>query len=204
VVGLHEHARAHAAGFEELAPARPVLVPETPCHGVEPGHSVEAVTRAFFLCALEDAVVSCKSSIVYVGTRALLDATPQERALYPLDLDVDPTVVGPVGDELLAVMGAGASGPAVATALSLCGVHSFNFGHWLLEFLPKVWAVAGRSDFRGVTILVDEQMPSQLREALLLFLPSGNDVRSLGPGESVLVRKLWTLPMIASWPRWPR
>ena len=204
VVGLHEHARAHGARFEELAPARRVLVPDTPCHRVERGPSVEAVTRAFFSCVLEDAVVSCKSSIVYVGTQALLDATPQERALYPVDLDVDPTVVGPVGDELLAVTGAGASGPAVATALSLCGVHSFNFGHWLLEFLPKVWAVAGRSDFRGVTVLVDEQMPPQLREALLLFLPAGNDVRSLRPGESVLVRRLWVVPMITYFPLGPR
>ena len=179
-MSLHEYARARGAGLEELAPARPVLVPDTPCHGVEPGPSVEAVTRAFFSCVLEHAVVSCKSSIVYVGTQALLDATPQELALYPLDLDVDPTVVGPVGDELLAVTGAGARGPEVPAALSLCGVHSFNFGHWLLEFLPKVWAVAGRSGFRGVTVFVDEQMPPQLREALLLFLPAGNEVAAWG------------------------
>jgi hypothetical protein len=204
VVGLHAYARAHGADFEELAPARPDLVPETPCHGVEPGPSIEAVTRGFFSCVLEDAVVSCKSSIVYVGAQALLDATPEERALYPLDLDVDPTVVAPVDDELLAVTGAGASGPAVATALSLCGVHSFNFGHWLLEFLPKVWAVAGRREFRGVTVLVDEQMPPQLREAVLLFLPAGHEVRSLGPGESVLVHRLWTLPMITYFPLGPR
>jgi hypothetical protein len=45
-------------------------------------------------------------------------------------------------------------------------VNSYNFGHWLLELLPKVWACLGRPGFKSVPFLIDWQIPPQNVEAL--------------------------------------
>jgi hypothetical protein len=51
-----------------------------------------------------------------------------------------------------------------------------------------------------VPILVDAQMPPQLRELLEVFVGAAHPVHVLQPGESVRVDELWTCSKIAYWP----
>ena len=64
----------------------------------------------------------------------------------------------------------------MSRAFSLVGVNSYNFGHLLGEFLPKLLALRGRPGFGSVPILVDEQMPPQHREAIELFAERGQSI----------------------------
>ncbi len=203
--GLQEYARARGLAYEEIAPSRDVKLPTPPRFGAPSRGHATMRTRTFFFCQLEDAVVSSRSNVTVVRNRALLDVQAEEWDLYPLDLDVDPIVVAPSVDEATIVIGRGALGePSLPEAFSLVGIHSYNFGHWLIEFLPRVWACMDRPGFDSVPIVVDEQMHPQLRPALEFFVGPEHPIRVLRPGEAIRVRTLWTCSMPAYFPPGPR
>ena len=148
--------------------------------------------------------MSSKSNLLLVGDRALLDRQPEVESV-PLNLDVDPIVLAPADDSVTAVIGRGAlSEPALERAFPLVGVHSYNFGHWLIEFLPRVLACRDRPGFGSVPILIDEQMIPQHREALELFVGRDHPIVVLKRGEAVRVKRLWTCSMFVYFPLGPK
>jgi len=198
---LRDHARADALAYEVVAPSRELTFDPPSIFARPDVESRQMRTRELFFCALENVVVPCKSSFVLAPERglALFDYQGEELGQLPYDLDVDPVAFAPTDDEITAYVGRGAYDEPLDRAFALTGLHSFNFGHWLQELLPKLLACVDRPGFESVTVLVDEQMPEQHREALELILPSGHPVVPLGPGEAVRVRELWTCstPMYA-------
>jgi hypothetical protein len=193
LVSLRDHARAHGLAYQELAnPADVYLPPPTVC-GRPPLDGLRARTRAFFFCVLADAVVSSKSNFLIADDRAVLDAEPDELEKLPVNLETDPIVVAAENGAVTVLVNGDTSGiPVFDQALSLVGVHSYAFGHWMLEFLPKLWACRQRPGFDAVPILIDEKMPPQHREALCFFIAPGHPVVTLQPQETVRVKRLWT------------
>jgi hypothetical protein len=160
-----------------------------------------AQTRTFFRCVLDDVIVPGKSNLLLCSGRALLDFQGAELDELPLDLDVDPAVVEARSRALTVLV---PEAPQVIDeALSLVGVHTYAFGHWLHEFLPKVWACLGLPEFASLPIVVDAQMPTQHREALELFAGPHHPIVVLGPGQGLRVKRLWTCSMIMYLPPGP-
>lgn len=193
LTSLKDFAAAEALRYEELSSSRTTYLPPPPEFGSPPVDGIEARTRAMFVCVLENVVVSSKSNFLLAGGRALLDYQHDELETIPQDLDVDPIVFAPTADEVTAFVEAGAvEGPPLAEALTLLGLHSYNFGHWLVEFLPRLWACLGRPGFDSVPILIDEQMVPQHREAVQLLVGSAHPIVVVRPGQALRVKKLWT------------
>jgi hypothetical protein len=190
---LQDHAREHGLAYDELAPARLMRLAGWQRLGQPPDPARIERTRTVFRAVIANAVVCSKSNFILVDDVALLDVQQPDLAQDRSCLDVDPLVLA-VDDQHLAVIVADHEPTAVLDeALSLVGLHSYAFGHWVCELLPKLWACSGLPGFERVCLLVDEQMPPQLFEALRLTMPAGQPLRIVRPGERVQVRNLWAV-----------
>jgi len=76
-------------------------------------------------------------------------------------------------------------------AVSLLGVSSRQFGHWLFEFLPRLRHFEGRMDWPRATYLVDAGMPDTHLQALGLVLGQVPRVRVIEADVAVRAAKLW-------------
>jgi capsular polysaccharide biosynthesis protein len=194
---LREYAQKHADYFEEISPSQLKGCPAI--RGAE-GDVVRAKvvkTRPMYFCVLKDAVVASKSDLIVCDDSALLDSEPEELDRLPLNLSVNAPVISHQ-DKTAWVVEPEDENPNslhLAAALSLLGVHSFNFGHWMMEFLPRVWLAMNRPGFSDVPVLVDNQMPHQNIEALKFFIGDAHPVRVIQPGQKVTVGRLWASPM---------
>jgi len=199
--GLQDYARQHGLLYQEILPSSAVYLPPPITSGKVRLDGFHAQTRTFFRCVLDDVIVPGKSNLLLCSGRALLDFQGAELDELPLDLDVDPAVVEARSRALTVLV---PEAPQVIDeALSLVGVHTYAFGHWLHEFLPKVWACLGLPEFASLPIVVDAQMPTQHREALELFAGPHHPIVVLGPGQGLRVKRLWTCSMIMYLPPGP-
>jgi capsular polysaccharide biosynthesis protein len=162
-------------------------------------------TRHVFFCILEDATVISKSNLILCGGQGLLDAEPYERQHTPLHHAVDAAIISESEDGSVWILN---PPTALATshlscALSLLGVHSFNFGHWITEFLPKLWACIDGAGFEAVPVLVDRKMPQQHLEAMRCWLGPQHEIIVVEYGQRVDVERLWAVSMPTYYPVGP-
>ncbi len=196
---LHDYAREFAINFEELIPPREVMIPSPRIYGKDYGRGINGKTRSVYLCVLSDVVVSSKSNLLFTRDYALLDCQGDELSRIPYSADVNPLVV--VADEqMLSVLRPIEPSLRVESALSLVGNHTHNYGHWIVEFMFQIWACMDRTGFDTLPIIVDAQMPSQLRELLEFFIGATHPIIVLEPGESIHVNQLWTCSKVSYWP----
>lgn len=201
LTSLLEHAAAHALEFHEVSAPRDVTMASAPIFGAPRPPGISGRTRSFFTAVLEDAVVTSKSNLLLAGNRVLMDFQEGEREQVPVDLDVDPLVAASDGTDVSVMVHEESDrAPTLGEALSLVGVHTYNFGHFVFEQLFKVLANLDRPGFAGVPLLVDERMPAQLRELLEFVVGAEHPVTVLPGGASVAVSRLWASSLIAYWP----
>ena len=201
LVGLQDYARAHALHQRELIAPRDVFLWPPLVHGRPPLPALAGRSRSVFVCVLPDIVVTSKSNRLLARDAVLLDFQGGEAERTLINHDADPLVLAaaPGRCTVLDVHEADRRAP-LASGFSLVGIHTWNYGHWVFEFLFQVWACRGEPGFADVPLIVDEQMPAQLREALAFFVGADHPVVVLRPGESVRVGRLWTCSKIAYWP----
>jgi len=204
VTPLREHARQHAFVYDEIAEPRAVFLPPPAVFGDAPQpEGLHTRTRAFFFCELKDVVVSGKSNMLFWEDRALLDVEEHERAKLELDLDVDFSVIAATQDTVSAIFDVAADAE-IDAAFSLVGIHSHTFGHWIGEFLPKLWACRQRPGFAALPILLDQGMPAQHVEALRFFIGPSQPFIFLAPSAAVKVHRLWSCSTLYYVPVGPR
>jgi hypothetical protein len=127
-----------------------------------------------------------------------MDFQGDELGSVPIDLDIDPIVLGADGTQLTVLEHDEAGrAPDLEEALLLVGVHTYNFANFISEQMFKVWACMRRPGFESVSLVVDEKMPPQLREVLEFFVGPDHPIVVLEAGASVKVGKLWTCSTIA-------
>jgi capsular polysaccharide biosynthesis protein len=196
---LISYARRKGAISALIRDSRDVVVPAVHRIGAPPVPPEHHRTRTFFVAQLADAVVYSKSNTIATGEAAVLDFQGRELELFDLDLNVDGAVL--IGDarEFALLEQSDTQPVVIERALTLVGLHSFNFGHWVNEFLPKLWACLDLPGFNKCTLLVDAQMPEQHFQSLKLFAPQ-NAIRVVAPGERVEVRRLWTVSAPVNFP----
>jgi Glycosyltransferase 61 len=201
LTSLHDYAREHAHEYQEIIPAKPVHMSSPELFGEEPGPGISGVARSFFACVLRDVVVTSKSNFLLAGTRVLMDYQGEELGFAPLWFDLDPGVLAADGTTLTMLRHDEVGRePRLDEALSLVGMYTYNYAHWIIEKLFKVLACMDRPGFESVPILIDEQMQPAHREMLELFLGPGHPIVVLPAGASVEVSRLWALSGVVYWP----
>ena len=197
IVSLREFAKSRGVRYEEIAAPREVCVPPAPVFGTADSEGEVVTSRALFWCVVADATISSKSNFVIADDEALLDHQHDELEAVPIDLDVDPMLFDRDGARATFLL-PWAGGEPLPAALSLVGVNSHAFGHLLVEFLPKLFALLGRSEFESVPIVVDQQMPPQHREAIEFFAGPEHPIVVLPPTHGLHVKELWTCSMVTN------
>lgn len=203
LASLQEHAVALGSGYEELALPKPVEMAEPEVAGEAAGPPIAGHSRTVFFSILPDIIVPSKSSFLLAEGRALMDYQGDELVYSPLWFDLDPAVIAAEGRRLTVLRHTEAGRlPSLDEALSLVGMYSYNYAHFIVEKLFKVLACIGRPGFESVPILIDEQMQRAHREMLELFLGPGHPVVVVPAGASVQVSRLWTVSSPVFWCGW--
>lgn len=196
LVGMHEHLRDHARCYELQLPggkAFTVMPPRTIGEGNQ--RPLQGHSRAAWIACVDHARVRSRSSVIEAAGRLLVDAEPGELDSIDDRMDLDP-----------AVFDADASGawviepdPALpvleyAEAFSLIGPHSWAFGHWMWEFLPRYAAALRSARLPLLPVLVDQGMPVQHVQALRALLPPGAGIIELPSHAVARIGRLWCAP----------
>lgn len=152
---------------------------------------------------LEDATVYARSAMIRQGDTLLLDADATERTALPVDMGFDPVIFRRIGPDRVAFIDD--QSPArcrhLPKAISLLGINSVSFGHWLLEYLPQFLAARKLlgSQFLGpeaprVPVLIDQDMPAQHAQSLKFFGRGGGpDLIRVPRGVRVHVERLFAV-----------
>ncbi len=158
--------------------------------------------RARYLACFADARIRSRSSALEFEDAIAFDVEAVEAAGMDDRLNLDPAlfaVEGPVAytidsDEPVLEM---------AEAFSLVGSHSWAFGHWMWEFLPRYLA-ACLAGLPKMPVVVDAGMPAQHYQSLQALLPPGSEVIELPAGNRAQVARLWVAPTPMYMPQFER
>lgn len=191
LVDLHSELRSAGRDVVEEAPERDLTMPSPEILGRVRGPGLPTRTRGVVRGWLPGSTVTGKSYAILRDDRAIIDARPEELAWMPVDLCADSVIAGVDGDHVVTLEDP-APAAHLSTAFSLLGEHSGAFGHWMLEFLPRLWCAMADPGFAGTTVLVDAQMPAQHHQALRWFVGPDHPVRVVRPGEAIRVDRLLT------------
>jgi capsular polysaccharide biosynthesis protein len=197
---LIDHAREHGEDYRVSALGGATRSTGLPIFGQARSGPSETLTRTLFSAAIHDVVVPARSGLLFSNGRAILDVQNNEVERAEVDLAFDPLIVAAGVGELLILEPCDEVVERMPEAIWLTGMHSEVYGHWLLEFLPRLWALMGRPGFHDVPILVDHGMPPQHMEAVRFFAGERNPVRVLREHESVRVARLWVASAMAFLP----
>ncbi|MEM0921458.1 MAG: glycosyltransferase family 61 protein [Pseudomonadota bacterium] len=149
---------------------------------------------------LHGATVFGRSALIAQEGRLLLDATAEERVALPVELAFDPIVFErSAPDRAQVLVETGAPRRRFPRALSMLGINSVSFGHWMMEHLPQFLAAQAAlgvdlsmPDGARLPVLIDTHMPRQHVQSLRFFAGAqGLDLVEVGKGEAVEVAQLF-------------
>ena len=201
LTSLQDYVLTNDLPYEEIVAPRPVAMSEPEFFGEDSGPPIHGNSRSVFFSVLPDVIVSSKSNLFVVDESVLMDYQADELERYPVWFDLDPIVLAADGTSLT-VLEHDDSGrqPPLEEALSVVGMYTYNYAHWIVEKLFKALVCLDRSGFRNVPIVVDEQMQPAHLEMLREFCGAEHPVVILPPGASVRVKRLWTVSSVIYWP----
>ncbi|OGT59137.1 MAG: hypothetical protein A3E01_20110 [Gammaproteobacteria bacterium RIFCSPHIGHO2_12_FULL_63_22] len=191
---LRDAVRSHGIHFRELARAGDAFeVP--PPRVIGPGNhrTLLGRTRSEFIGCLPDARVRSRSSVIELDEIIALDYEAGELSSIDDRLNLDPAIFQVDGETAL-MLPAGGNELALDEVFSLVGTHTWAFGHWLWEYLPRYVAATMAADLPAIPVLIDQGMPAQHRQALAALLPPGASIIELPPAGRARVARLWCAP----------
>lgn len=199
---LRAAALTDASDYLEIEPAGEPFV-NLPSRVVGQGdHRVLTGTaRSMYVAAFPDAITRGRSGLVGIQDAVLLDYEGDEYRLIDDEIELDSAVFRSERDSAWIIVEPDASSALhVDQGFSLLGPNSFAFGHWLVEYLPKLVIAMQSGLLPPIPVLIDAGMARQHRQVLELLLPSGVNIIEVRPMQEVHARKLWCAPTVAYHP----
>lgn len=187
---LLDYARAHGGAYHEWSSAGVRHLPSSIVVGQPRLPPYEVAARTVFTCVLRDAAITAGSSSVEAGGRILFDHQPGELEDLADDFRCDIPVVA-VEDGIAALVRVDEAAPEIEEAISLVGVTSIAFGHWLIEFLPRYFALERAGVPAHVPVVIDTAMPPTHRQALDYFTEGRRPIIEIPRCSRMKVRRLW-------------
>ena len=190
LASLRDHARG-AGAYHEHTAAAPLQLPMSRLVGAPPAPPFATHGRTLFGAGLDDVIVASRSSLLQTGGRVLHDHQDGELAGLPPDLGCDGQGFAVDGAGRMTLIRFGKPALELDEAVSLLGPASRDFGHWIGEFLPRLFLLDSLGLAANATLLVDSGMPASHRQALAWFDRHRRPVIELADGASARVRRLW-------------
>lgn len=197
--GLQAYARQHALSYTEFATPRDVVIHAPDIFRGPRYRNIHGRSRSFFFCVLPDVTVVAKSNLLFTQYEALLDHQGDELERIPYNADINPSVIS-FTQHHVSVLECAEAQSTVDEAFTLVGNHTYNYGHWIVEFMFQVWACIRQPGFERLPLIIDAQMPPQHRQLLEFFLGADHPMIVLQAGESLRVRQLWACSKVSYWP----
>lgn len=193
MVPVSQVARAEGAMVAECWPGgESILRASLKTHLAPAAAPIPGRSRAGWLARFDDARIRGRSSLLQVGDRLLQDIEPGEGG-FPDHPTYDPGLLH-VECGWAWAMDADVPAMRVDEAFWLGGNHTVDFGHWVVEYLPKLMMARDCGLPEGITVLVDAHIPATVRAALPHWLPHGSELVSVPHLAQVEVGRLWCAP----------
>lgn len=153
------------------------------------------LSRAAYAASLESCAIRGRSALLRQGSNTVLqDFEGHERDGMSDNPEYDPGVMASAPDHYWMMGPSSATGLLeVDEAFLLSGSHTLDFGHWVMEYLPRI-AMAKMAKLKPMPVLVDLQIPQSLIESLDIFWPERTATIALPHLAPAIVRKLWVAP----------
>jgi hypothetical protein len=176
------------AGLVEFVPPPPII-------GEGNHRPLRSHLRSRYVACFADARVRSRSSVVELDDTLLLDFEGGELAGIDDRLEVDPAIFK--ADD----GGVWSHAPfpnqpelQLDEAFVLSGAHTWAFGHWMWEYLPRYVEADMTGALPPMPVLVDAGMPPQHAQGLRALLGDGSSIVELPSKASARVHKLWVAP----------
>ena len=187
---LHAYARDHDAIIGIAYPGGQGVIRMPMVRGQDRGPATPVSHRPVAVIRLEDAWITGRSGMIRVGDTLLSDHHADELAACPVDYRFDPLVFEQNSDAAVAVL-CPEGGPPLDEAISLVGCTSYNFGHWLLEYVFRYFVLRTQGLADGVPLLIDAGLARGQRDALQLYTQGRHPIIEVEALTSRRVRRLW-------------
>ena len=205
LLGIHPFAQEHAAFLQELEPGGEPFVNLPPrVIGEGDQRVLNGQLRPTYLAAFDGVTTRGRSQLIETKDAALLDFENEELARIDDVVELDSAVFRRDGDAVWVIDEPNAESLQIEQCFSLLGPNSFAFGHWIVEYLPRIWLAQASGLMPRVPVLIDQDMPRQHREALELLLSPGTDIIEIKPMQRVEVGRLWFAPLFYYRPIYPQ
>ncbi len=183
--GIHFHQQAVAGEAFEVLPPRVI--------GTGNHRTLYGQTRSSFIGCFGNARVRSRSSVIELGAMLALDYEAYELAGIDDRLNLDPAIFQVEGATAWTLPVRGET-VELAEAFSLLGTHTWAFGHWMWEYLPRYVSATMAAELPCMPVLIDQGMPPQHRQALAALLAPGASIIELPTGSHARVDRLWCAP----------
>ncbi len=190
LASLRDHARQVGTYLEHTA-AAPLQLPMSRLVGAAPAPPFAAHGRTLFGAGLDDVIVASRSRLLQTGGRVLHDHQDGELAGLSPDLGCDGQGFALDGAGRMTLIRFGKPAVELDEAVSLLGPSSRDYGHWIGEFLPRLFLLDALGLAASATLLVDSGMPASHRQALAWFDRHRRPVIEIADGASARLRRLW-------------
>jgi len=194
VLSLPEAGPRYGGRFIELWPSgEPIRIEPPQVIGSGNQRALESLSRSVYLACLQEVQIRGRSALFEFEEAVLIDVERDELTRLDDQLDLDSAIFRATNDYAW-IMSPGSSAVPVEEAFSLMGPHSYAFGHWMWEYLPKYIEATLSHAMPLVPVLIDAGMPTAHREALELILADGAEVIELSQLATARVKSLWYAP----------
>lgn len=162
------------------------------------------VTRSMYVAAFDQATVRGRSQLVELAGEVLLDFEGEEYSRIDDEIELDSAAFRRADGGLWTIGEPRDDSLQVAECFSLLGPNSFAFGHWIVEYLPRLWTAMQSGLMPRVPVLIDQGMNRQHRQCLEMLLGPGATIIEVAPMQRVQVGRLWFAPTYYYAPIYPQ
>jgi hypothetical protein len=205
LLSARDHAERGAAIFRELEPAGEPFVNQPPrVIGEGDQRLLAHRKRSVYVAAFDQVSVRGRSQLVETSDSLLLDYEGGELARVDDEIELDSAIFRREESGAWIIEEPSTDTLRVDECFSLLGPNSFAFGHWLAEYLPRLWLALESGLMPAVAILIDQGMGRQHRQSLESLLPAGTRIIEVKPMQKVEVGRLWFAPTYFYAPVYPQ
>lgn len=200
IISVKNYCYKHQKTYQEFRAERSILPPDIQFfeeHVKLESMCGDLTAAAQYLSFLNDCHTFSKSNVILIGNYAVYD-----KAAHPLSADMvfgDSICIAQKNDKILIEHSIKKS-IYEKHGLMMFGVQSDQYGHWLVEFLPRMLTFDSETCPSNIPIYIDEGMPESHLESLKLLNTRKRRIIKMPIARTVNFGRLGVSPVPAFFP----